>query len=222
MKPVMVPEWGWATTGATRESGGCRCSRLKAVGRQRQHRYRVCSCKSVRTDVTLSGARNWSAYAREQFMKGRLIVERASGPLLVAPQRLFAGELIVLMCMDQVPRAAHRLRQRGNLLIARGFMRQREIAVRVLEIGAARRRLDSGGCCIEVSRTTGGAGLFIVAVARARCLALVPLCARPTILIQRLPMPGCWRSPFASPSPPRAVFGLLPALRASRPNPWTT
>ena len=49
-------------------------------------------------EATLPGARNWSAYAREQFMKGRLLVEPAAGGYS-SLRNDFSTALVVLMCM---------------------------------------------------------------------------------------------------------------------------
>ena len=111
----------------------------------------------------------------------------------------------------------------ANLLIARGFARQKEIAVR-LSLGSSRGRLVRQ-LLVESLILAGAGGLLGLGFGfgitqraaragagrrRSRCW-----CRRPR-------MRGRSRSRSLLACATGVVFGLLPALRASRPDPWTT
>ena len=110
----------------------------------------------------------------------------------------------------------------ANLLIARGFMRQKEIAVR-LSIGASRGRLVSS-CS---SRAWCSPRSVASSVSRWRwrltrgLLALIPSNENP-LLIRAEPDLRILGFALVLTFLTGIVFGLLPALRASRPDPWTT
>jgi len=222
MKPVMMPEWTWLGISDRRARWVQVFARLKpgqtvesAAGplqglftQVRQH------------EMTLPAAKDWSKYSREQFMKGTLHVESADiGYSNVRND--FSTALLVLMCMVGLVLLIA-CANVANLLIARGFMRQREIAVR-LSLGASRGRLVRQ-LLVEslVLSFVGGALGLIVAVGLTRSLiALVPS-QGPPLLIQAAPDMRILGFTFALTLLTGVVFGLLPALRASRPDPWTT
>ncbi len=110
----------------------------------------------------------------------------------------------------------------ANLLIARGFMRQREIAVR-LSLGASRGQLIRQ-MLVESLVLSAAGGIVGVALAMALTrglLAFVPSDGRP-LMIQATPDLRILAFTLGLTFLTGVVFGLLPALRASRPDPWTT
>ena len=109
----------------------------------------------------------------------------------------------------------------ANLLIARGFMRQREIAVR-LSLGATRGQLVRQLLTESVLLSLIGGVLGIaLSVALTRGLiALIP--QQQPLLIQPTPDLRILSFTFVLTLVTGIVFGLLPALRASKPDQWAT
>jgi len=110
----------------------------------------------------------------------------------------------------------------ANLLIARAFMRQKEIAVR-LSLGASRGRLV-GQLLVEslvLSFIGGLVGLALSFVLTRGLLSLVPTGGQPLLVTAR-PDSRILAFTIVLTFVTGIVFGLLPALRASRPDPWTT
>jgi predicted permease len=110
----------------------------------------------------------------------------------------------------------------ANLLIARGIMRQREIAVR-LSLGASRGQLVRQLLVesLVLSLCGGVLGVLLSVVLTRALLALVPSDANP-LLIDAMPDLRILAFTFGLSLATGIIFGLLPAMRASRPDPWTT
>ncbi len=171
-------------------------------------------------EMTLPAAKDWSTYSRNQFMKGELLVESAAMGYS-GLRNDFSTALVVLMCMVGLVLLIA-CANVANLLIARGFMRQKEIAVR-LSLGASRMRLVRQ-LLIEslVLSFVGGLLGILVAIGLTRTLlAFIPIEGNP-LLIRAEPDVRILGFTLSLTLLTGVVFGLLPALRASRPDPWTT
>jgi predicted permease len=222
MKPAMTPEWTWLRMDDRRARWVQVFARLKPG-------YTVESARAplqglftqIRADeMTLPAAKHWSAYSREQFMKGQLLV--VSAAVGYSPLRNdFSTPLVVLMCMVGLVLLIA-CANVANLLIARGFMRQREIAVR-LSLGASRGRLVRQLLVesLALSFVGGVVGLGLAYLLTQGLLGLIPSGGQP-LLIRPDPDVRILAFTFGLTGFTGVVFGLLPALRASRPDPWTT
>jgi predicted permease len=222
MMPVMAPSWEWLHMDDRR-------ARWVQVFGRLKNGHTVESAKApiqglftqIRAyEMTLPAANEWSAYSREQFMKGRLQV--ASAEIGYSQLRNdFSTALIVLMCMVGLVLLIA-CANVANLLIARGFMRQKEIAVR-LSLGCSRGRLVRQLLVesLVLSCAGGIAGLGISFALTRGLLALVPQQGQP-LLITAYPDPRILAFTFSLTLLTGIVFGILPALRASRTQPWVT
>ncbi len=222
MKPIVVPEWGWVHMDDPRTRWVQVFARLKPgwTARSAAAPLQTLFLQVRAYEMTLPGAKTWSKYARDRFMQGHMLVESAaigysqlrndfSTPLIVLMSMV--GLVLLIACANV-----------ANLLIARGFMRQKEIAVR-LSLGASRGQLVRQ-MLVEslVLSAVGGAVGILLAVGLTRgLLAFVPSEGRP-MMIQALPDGRILAFTIALTLLTGIVFGLLPALRASRPDPWTT
>ncbi len=222
MKEAMVPDWGWV------HMDDRRARWVQVFGRLKPG-YTVESAKAplqglfmqIRNyETTLPAAKEWSKYSREQFMKGQLVVETAA----MGYSNLrndFSTPLVVLMCMVGLVLLIA-CANVANLLIARGFMRQKEIAVR-LSLGASRGRLVRQLLVesLVLSFVGGVVGLGLAILLTKGLLALVPSEGQP-LLVSANPDGRILAFTMGLTFATGVIFGLLPALRASRPDPWTT
>jgi predicted permease len=222
MKDVMVPDWGWLHMDDRRARWVQMFARLKPGRTVESARAPLQGLFTQirRYEMTLPAAKDWSKYSRQQFMKGEMLADTASMGYS-GMRNQFSTALVVLMCMVGLVLLIA-CANVANLLIARGFMRQREIAVR-LSLGASRGRLVRQ-LLVESLVLSFVGGLLGVAVAvglTRGLLALIPSEGSP-LLISPTPDLRILTFAFLLTLVTGIVFGLLPALRASRPDPWTT
>jgi predicted permease len=222
MKPVMAPEWEWVHMDDERTRWVQVFGRLKPG-------YTIASAAAplqglftqIRAhEMTLPGAKDWSDYTRKRFMEGQLRVESAAMGFS-GLRNDFSTPLLVLMCMVGLVLLIA-CANVANLLIARAFMRQREIAVR-LSLGASRRQLVRQLLVESLVLSAGGGivGVFLSIALTRLLLAFIPAEGNP-LLIEPTPDLRILSFTLVLTLLTGIVFGLLPALRASRPDPWTT
>jgi predicted permease len=222
MKPVMVPDWEWVHFDDRRTRWVQVFGRLKSG-------YTLASAAAplqglfmqVRNyEMTLPAAKDWSQYSRDRFMQGKLLVEAAAMGYS-GLRNDFSTALMVLMCMVGLVLLIA-CANVANLLIARAFARQREIAVR-LSLGASRGRLVQQLLVESLALSFAGAvmGVFLSVVLTRSLLSLVPSGSSP-ILISARPDLRILAFTLILTSLTGVIFGLVPALRASRVDLWET
>jgi predicted permease len=221
MKPVVVPEWSWVHMDDERTRWVQVFARLKPgqTIESAQAPLQGLFTQIRQHELTLPGAKYMNAYNREQFLKGQLKIEKAD--VGYSPLRNdFSTALIVLMAMVGLVLLIA-CANVANLLIARAFARQREIAVR-LSLGATRGQLVRQLLTESVLLSfIGGALGIALSVALTRGLiALIP--QQQPLLIQPTPDLRILSFTFALTLVTGIVFGLLPALKASNPDQWAT
>jgi predicted permease len=222
MKKAMTPEWAWL-------HGDDRRARWVQVFARLKPNYTAATAEGPmqglftqirQYEMTLPAAKDWSAYSREQFMKGKIrVVPAAMG--YSGLRNDFSTALIVLMCMVGLVLLIA-CANVANLLIARGFMRQREIAVR-LSLGASRWQLVRQLLVesLMLSIFGGIAGMALAVIMTRGLIALIPSENNP-ILVTPTPDLRIMAFTLVLTLLTGIIFGLLPALRASRPDPWKT
>jgi predicted permease len=221
MKPVVVPEWDWVKMSDERTRWVQVFARLKPgyTIDTAQPSLQGLFTQIRQHETTLPGAKDWNQYTRDQFMKGQLKMEKAD----IGYSQLrndFSTALMVLMAMVGLVLLIA-CANVANLLIARAFMRQREIAVR-LSLGATRgqliRQLLTESLLLSL---IGGALGILLSVALTRGLiSFIP--QQQPLLIQPTPDLRILSFTFILTLITGIVFGLLPAMRASRPDQWAT
>jgi putative ABC transport system permease protein len=222
MKPVMLPDWPWLRIDDRRARWVQVFARLKPG-------YTVESAaaplqglfqQTREFEMTLPAAAKWSAYGREQFMKGTLHVEKADTGFSEL-RNSFSKALMVLMVMVGLVLLIA-CANVANLLIARALARQKEISVR-LSLGASRIQLVRQ-LLVEsmVLSFIGGVVGVALAFAMTRALlALVPAEGNP-LLISSAPDSRILLFTLGVTIVTGLIFGLVPAWRASQPDLWTT
>ncbi len=222
MKPVAAPEWSWVQMEDRRTRWVQVFGRLKPgwTVESAQAAMQVLFRQIREYEATLPAARDWSKYSRQRFLDGTIHVEKA-GNGYSHLRNDFSTALIVLMCMVGLVLLIA-CANVANLLIARAFARQKEIAVR-LSIGASRMQLVRQ-LMVEslLLSCAGAAGGVLLAMGMTRgLLALVPQDGN-ELLIRPWPDLRILGFTLGLTLLTGVIFGLLPAVRASRPDLWTT
>ena len=222
MEPAMMPQWFWLKPDDRR-------SRWVQVFARLKPGYTIESARApaqglfhqIREyEATLPAAKSWSSYSRQQFLKGTMNLSPAASGYSEL-RNSFSTALIVLMCMVGLVLLIA-CANVANLLIARAFARQKEIAVR-LSLGATRRQLIRQ-LLVEsmlLSFVGGLAGILLAFVMTKGLLSLIPAGGN-QLLIRAEPDLRILGFTLALTILTGFIFGLVPALRASRPDLWTT
>jgi predicted permease len=217
-----MPEWSWFNAASRRARWVQVFARLKPGYTLHSARPSLQGLfRQIREyETTLPEAREWTAYSRSRFLEGTIHVESAATGYSDL-RNSFSTALMVLMSMVGLVLLIA-CGNVANLLIARAFARQKEIAVR-LSIGASRGQLVRQLLVesLVLSFAGGVAGVLLAAGMTRALLALVPSEGAP-LLIQPLPDGRILLFTVAVTFVTGIVFGLAPALRASRPDVWTT
>jgi predicted permease len=222
MKRVMLPEWTWMRADDRRARWVQVFARLKPgyTVETAAAPVQLLFTQIRQYEITLPAAKDWSAYSRDQFMKGKMLVTSATTGF--SPLRNdFSTGLIVLMCMVGLVLLIA-CANVANLLVARAFMRQKELAVR-LSLGASRGRLIRQmlvESCV-LSSLGGLVGIGLAVALTRTLLALVPTDGQPLSITAR-PDLRILTFTVVLTAATGIIFGLIPAIRASRSDPWTT
>jgi predicted permease len=223
MEPTMTPEWSWMNPGSRRARWVQVFARLKPgyTAASAQPAVQTLFHQVREYEATLPEARDWSAYSRQQFLKEGTVTLEPAATGYSELRNNFSKALVVLMCMVGLVLLIA-CANVANLLIAKAFARQKEIAVR-LSIGATRwdlvRQLLMES--VVLSAAGGAIGVLLAFAMTRGLLTLIPAEENP-LLIQPSPDSRILLFTLGLTLVTALLFGLVPALRASRPDLWST
>ena len=131
MKPVILPEWTWIEMEDRRSRWVQVFARLKTgfTVESSQAPLQGLFHQIREYEATLPAAAKWSAYSREQFLKGTLHVERAATGYS-GLRNDFSNALVVLMGMVGLVLLIA-CANMANLLIARAFAAGKTLSIHV-------------------------------------------------------------------------------------------
>ncbi len=222
MEPVLVPEWPWLHMDDRRTRWVQIFARLKPgyTAESALAPVRVMYSQIRQYESTLPAANKWTPYDRTNFLKGGIKIEPAATGYSQL-RNSFSKALVVLMCMVGLVLLIA-CANVANLMIARAFARQKEIAVR-LSLGASRGQLVRQ-LMVEslLLSSAGGVGGVVLAIVMTRFLLKMIPSSGNTLLINADPDWRILLFALGLTVATSVLFGLIPALRASRPDLWST
>ncbi|MBS1829090.1 MAG: ABC transporter permease [Acidobacteria bacterium] len=218
MKPVMAPDWRFIAMDDPRQRWIQVFARLKPG-------YTVQSAaapmqvlfRQIREyETTQPGARHWSEGMRWRFLTGKLMVEAAATGYSLM-RNSFSTALTVLMFMVGLVLLVA-CTNVANVLIARAYARQKEIAIR-LAVGASRQQLLRQLLVEGLMLSTAGGliGIGLAVMLTRGLMAMVPVEGNP-LLIRPQPDGRILLFTLVLTCLTGVLFGLIPALKASHPD----
>ena len=217
MKEALMPEWSWFNAASRRARWVQVFGRLKPGYTPQSARASLQGLfRQIREyESTLPEARDWSAYTRSRFLEGAIHIEKAATGYSEL-RNSFSTALVVLMCMVGLVLLIA-CGNVANLLIARAFARQKEIAVR-LSIGASRWQLVRQ-LLVEslVLSFAGGAAGVVLATAMTRAPSGAGASEGTPLLIQPLPDARILLFTLAVTFLTGLVFGLIAGAAGQPP-----
>ena len=222
MKPQLMPEQGWIEMSDRRSRWVQVFARLKPgyTPETAQVPLQVLFAQIRRDEMALPAAKDWTQYSRDQFMRGTIHVEKAAtGDSQL--RNSFSTALVVLMCMVGLVLLIA-CANVANLLIARAVARQKEVAVR-LSVGASRWQLVRQLLIESLLMSFLGAvcGIVLSVWMTQGLLSLIPADSSP-LLLSATPDLRVLAFTLALTFVTGLLFGLVPALKASNPDLWST
>ncbi|MBV8830466.1 MAG: ABC transporter permease [Acidobacteriaceae bacterium] len=220
MEPLIVPEWFWFKMDDRRTRWVQMFGRLKPgyTISSAQASLQVLFHQIREYETTLPAAKDWSKFQRQQFLSGTIQLQKAAEGYSQL-RNSFSTALIVLMCMVGLVLLIA-CANVANLLIARAFARQREIAVRI-SIGASRPQLlrqllvES----LVLSVVGGTLGICLAILMTKGLLALMPAEGN-ALLIRPTPDARILLFTIGLTVLTSLIFGLLPGIRAGQFELW--
>jgi predicted permease len=220
MKPIVTPAWDglnerrlqWVRVFARLKPG--------YTMESAQASLQVLFNQIRRYEAALPEAKDWTPYARERFLKGTVVVERAATGYSQL-RNSFSSALVVLMCMVALVLLIA-CANVASLLIARAVARQKEIAVR-LSVGASRRQLVRQALVESfVLAITGGVLGILFAVWTTKGLLNVLPSGNSVLMLSAQPDWRILLFNIGLSLLTGLMFGLAPALKSTRLDLWST